>query len=102
LEFVDANWVRGDEIKAYGALPSYATLNLLSSGQMTTNDEVDGLINNATNARAELRDILRCNGRSQPAALQSAPGFNQRAGRLLWRREAQFLILTSIISHLTA
>jgi iron complex outermembrane receptor protein len=50
--FVAGNYVRGDEINAFGTLPSYATINLRTSYQLTKNLEVYGLIENASNTRA--------------------------------------------------
>jgi iron complex outermembrane receptor protein len=50
--FVAGNYVRGDEINAFGTLPSYATVNLRSSYQLTKNLEIYGLIENASNTRA--------------------------------------------------
>ncbi|HXZ15400.1 MAG TPA: TonB-dependent receptor [Roseiarcus sp.] len=46
------NWVRGDEINAFGTLPSYATVNLRSSYQVTKNFQVYGLIDNIGGVRA--------------------------------------------------
>ena len=46
------NWVRGDEINAFGTLPSYATVNLRSSYQVTKNFQVYGLIDNVGGVRA--------------------------------------------------
>lgn len=46
------NWVRGDEINAFGTLPSYATVNLRSSYQITKNFQVYGLIDNVGGVRA--------------------------------------------------
>jgi iron complex outermembrane receptor protein len=54
LVFSAGSWVRGDEINAFGTLPSYATLNLRSSYQVTKNFEVYGLIDNVTNTRPRL------------------------------------------------
>ncbi len=50
--FVADNYVRGDEINAFGTLPSYASLNLRSSYQLTKNLEIYGLIENVSNTRA--------------------------------------------------
>jgi iron complex outermembrane receptor protein len=51
--YLAGNWIRGDEINAYGTLPAYAILNLRSSYQLTKNVQIYGLINNVTNTRAE-------------------------------------------------
>jgi len=51
--YVSGNWIRGDEINAYGTLPAYAKLNLRSSYQLTENLQIYGLIENVTNTRAE-------------------------------------------------
>ncbi len=45
------NWVRGDEINAFGTLPSYATVNLRSSYQVTKNFQIYGLIDNVGGVR---------------------------------------------------
>ena len=45
------NWVRGDEINAFGTLPSFATVNLRSSYQVTKNFQVYGLIDNVGGVR---------------------------------------------------
>ena len=50
--FSAANWVRGDELNAFGTLPSYATVNLRSSYQLTKNFQVYGLIDNVGGVRA--------------------------------------------------
>ena len=50
--FSAANWLRGDEINAFGTLPSYATVNLRSSYQLTKNFQIYGLIDNVCNTRA--------------------------------------------------
>jgi iron complex outermembrane recepter protein len=52
LVFAAGTWVRGDEINAFGTMPSYATLNLRSSYQVTKNVQLYGLIDNVTNTRA--------------------------------------------------
>jgi len=52
LVFVAVNYIRGDEINAFGTLPSYATINLRSSYQLTKNLEIYGLIENVSNTRA--------------------------------------------------
>ncbi|ARN83386.1 TonB-dependent receptor [Methylocystis bryophila] len=49
--YTAGNWVRGDEINAFGTLPSYATVNLRSSYQLTKNFQVYGLIDNVGGAR---------------------------------------------------
>lgn len=49
--YASGPWVRGDEINAFGALPSYATVNLRSSYRVGKNMEVYGLIENAGNTR---------------------------------------------------
>ncbi len=46
------NWVRGDEINAFGTLPSYALVNLRTSYQLTKILQIYGLIENAANTRA--------------------------------------------------
>ncbi len=51
LVFVADNYLLGDEINAFGTLPSYATLNLRSSYQVTRNFQVYGLIDNVANTR---------------------------------------------------
>ncbi|HXZ16778.1 MAG TPA: TonB-dependent receptor [Roseiarcus sp.] len=51
--YVSGNWIRGDEINAYGTLPAYAKLNLRTSYQLTKNVQIYGLIDNVTNTRAE-------------------------------------------------
>jgi len=58
LLYVAGNWVRGDEINAYGTLPAYAKLNLRSSYQLTKNVQIYGLIDNVTNTRAETFGIF--------------------------------------------
>ena len=50
--YAAGTWVRGDEINAFGTLPSYATINLRSSYQVTKNIEIYGLIENASNTHA--------------------------------------------------
>jgi iron complex outermembrane receptor protein len=49
--FSAGTWVRGDEINAFGTLPSYATVNLRSSYQITKNFQLYGLIENAGDTR---------------------------------------------------
>jgi iron complex outermembrane recepter protein len=53
LVFVANSYLRGDEINAFGVLPSYATLNLRSSYQVTKNFQVYGLIDNVSNTRPQ-------------------------------------------------
>jgi len=50
--YAAGTWVRGDEINAFGTLPSWATVNLRTSYQLTKNLQIYGLIENAGNTRA--------------------------------------------------
>ncbi len=51
--FSAGTWVRGDEINAFGTLPSYATVNLRSSYQVTKNFQIYGLIENVGGTRVK-------------------------------------------------
>ncbi len=49
--YASGAYVRGDEINQFGTLPSYATVNLRTSYQVTKNVQIYGLIENAGNTR---------------------------------------------------
>ena len=51
LVYASGPWLRGDETNAFAPLPSYATINLRSSYQVTKNLELYGLIENIGNTR---------------------------------------------------
>ena len=86
------NWVRGDEINAFGTLPSYATVNLRSSYQLTKNFQIYGLIDNIGGVRARsFATFFDTPGHSLPQLRRSAPGLHLGADRLLRRREDDVL-----------
>ncbi|HEY8163782.1 MAG TPA: TonB-dependent receptor [Methylocystis sp.] len=50
--YSSGSWLRGDEINAFGTLPSYALVNLRTSYQVTPNVQFYGLLQNAANVRS--------------------------------------------------